>query len=131
MSWSANLAAVDAAVAGYFDGDACTAVAMTKPLRSVNAEAAPDPSRESFDFLGTIEIEPSFQDISSGGGRPSAGDRQFRQVSQTCLTALTTGWPWVPRQGDQVVCAGQRYSVVASPDRDGTGRIALWLNKVI
>lgn len=127
MSWSDNLAAVDAAVAGYFDEEACTAIPMAKA--SANAQIAPDPSREAFEFLATIETEPSFNSLVGAGG-PKGDDRQFRHVAKVCLTALTTDWPWMLKQGDHIDCAGTRYSVAAAPDRDGTPRVAVWLNRV-
>ena len=127
MSWSDNLATVDAAVAGYFDEDACLAIPMAKA--SANAQIDLDPSRDGFAFLATIETEPSFNSMI-GGGNPKGDDRQFRAVAKVCLTALVTAWPWILRQGDHIECNGVRYAVAAAPDRDGTPRIAVWLNKV-
>jgi hypothetical protein len=142
MSWASNLAAADAAVAGYFDQDICEAIAMTKPARSVNAAAALDVSRPSFLFVGTIELDPDMTALGTTEN-PTTRSPGDRKVAKVCLSALVTGpvtmvetselvtgWPWMLRQGDQVLCAGVRYQISASPDRDGTARLVLWLNKV-
>ena len=129
MAWDDDLAATDAAVAGYFDTVAFTAVPMTKPPRAANAEPIPDTDRSAFDFFGSLDIEPEFSSLSSAN-RPSPGDRQIRSVRRLCLTALTTAWPWLLRQGDHVRTASALYVVAAVPDQDGTPRMAYWLNKV-
>lgn len=129
MSWDEALATTDAAVASYFDTAAFTAIAMATPPRAVNADAAPDASRPVFDFVGTLEIEPQFAAFARND-QPSAADRSVRQINRLCLTATTTGWPWVPRQGDRIRSATALYAVSANPDSDGTARVAFWLNRV-
>lgn len=129
MSWSDNLAGTESAVAAYFDDVPFTAVGMKKPARDVNGSMAPDPDRPAFDFMGSVDSEPSFNQIGSSG-RTSASSMGDRQVARTCLTALARDWPWMVRQGDAIKSAGQNYKVVATPDRDGSDRIVIWLNKV-
>ncbi|MEP9378391.1 hypothetical protein ABLE91_16870 [Aquabacter sp. CN5-332] len=129
MGWDDELAAADAAVAGYFDTLSFTAVGMTRPPRASNAAAIVDPARPAFGFLGTLESAPEFTSFADSN-RPTAGDRSVRQITRICLTALTTGWPWVPRQDDRIRSAVALYQVAANPDCDGTARVAIWLNKV-
>lgn len=127
MGWDSNLAAVDALVAGYFDAQVFVIKPMAKPARDVNAVAQPDPSREPFEFRGTLEMDPELNDL--GPNRNAASRTNgARNVARLCLTALATGWPWQPKQSDMLESNGQRY-LVATIDRDGTDRIVLWLNK--
>ena len=129
MSFANDLAAADDAVAGYFDEPGFTAVPMARPARAVNAGEVPDETRAAFHFAGTLDTAPEFTAFASGN-RPTAADRQVRQISRICLSALSTGWPWIPRQGDRIRTASALYMLAASPDTDGTARIVMWLNKV-
>jgi hypothetical protein len=128
VSWSSNLAAVDAAVAGYFDETLVTAVAMKKPAREVNAQPVPDESRASFAFMATIEIDPQMDAIGMTM-RPTSSSDGNRHTAKICLTALATIFPWMPRQGDRLVVGDVTYSIASAPDRDGTDRVVIWLNK--
>lgn len=129
MSWDEDLARADLAAAAYFDTVECTAVAMTKPPRAVNAEAGPDESRPGFTFMASIESAPEFSSLA-GANRPTPADRSVRQVNRICLTALASGWPWMLRQGDRVKAGTALYQVAADPDDDGTARVAVWLNRL-
>jgi hypothetical protein len=129
MSWSDNLAAVDHAVAGYFDEQCVKAIPMAKPARQVNAALVADPSRQSFDFMATIELDPGMDAIGTTM-RPNANSDGSRHVAKVCLTALSSCWPWMPKQNDRLECDGVLYTITAAPDRDGTDRVAYWLNKV-
>ena len=129
MSFANDLAAADGAVAGYFDEPGFTAVPMARPARAVNAGEVPDETRTAFDFAGTLDTAPEFTAFASGN-RPTATDRQVRQISRICLSALTTGWPWIPRQGDRIRTASALYMLAASPDTDGTARIVMWLKRI-
>lgn len=129
MGWDSNLAAADAAVAGYFDTQVFTAHAMTKPLRDVNALPQADPTRPAFEFMGSIELDPDMTALGTPQF-PTPSSPGDRRVAKICLTALSVGWPWMLRQGDQLETGGARYALSAAPDRDGTDRIVLWLNKV-
>lgn len=130
MNWDSALAAADAVAAGYFDTQVFVITPMAKPARDVNAKPQPDPSRAAFEFRGTLESDPELNEL---GANRNAGSRSdgSRNVSRLCLTALATGWAYLPRQGDLLESGDQRYSVAASPDRDGTDRVVLWLNKAI
>ena len=139
MSWDSNLAAVEAAVAGYFDTQAFAAYAMRKPTLAVNKTIEPDPARPSFEFMGTLELDPGLNALGSTENATS-GSIGDRQVARVCLTALSSAWPWMPRQGDIIlhrpIVAGvptdvgaTRYAISAALDRDGSDRIVAWLNK--
>lgn len=129
MSFDTDLAAADAAAAGTFDVPGFTAVALMRAGLAVNAGEIPDPSRPTFDFAGTLDSAPEFTAFADGN-RPTASDRQVRQISRICLSALSTGWPWVPRQGDHIRTATALYRLAASPDTDGTARIVMWLTRI-
>ncbi|MBB3771531.1 hypothetical protein FHS55_002130 [Angulomicrobium tetraedrale] len=130
MSWDDDLARGDAAVAGYFDTGSFTAIPMCKPGLAVNASAdEADPTRESFVFAGSLEFGPEMSAMT-GARTAGAQDRNVRQVFRACLTALATGWPWVPRQGDRIEAGTTLYLVAANAERDGTGRLVFWLNGV-
>lgn len=129
MSWDANLAAADAAVAGYFDEQVFTAIAMARPARDVNALPQADATRPSFEFRGTLEFDPQMTAIGSTQF-PTSNSPADRHVSKVCLTALASAWPWMPRQDDQIAMGDQRYALASAPDRDGTDRVVMWLNRV-
>lgn len=130
MGWDSNLAAMDAVVAGYFDEEAFSAVGMRKPPRDVNALWQQDPDRPSFDFFGSVETDTELGDIGRTGNA-SAKSLADRMTAKTCLTALCTGWAWQVRQGDQILRHqdGSRFTVATAPERDGTDRLVLWLNR--
>lgn len=129
MSWDDALARTDEACARHFDTVACSAIAMCKPERAANAPEGPDPSRPGFGFSASIEFAPELNAMS-GARSSGAADRNVRQVTRVCLTAVTTGWPWMLRQGDRVRTADALYQIAANPDQDGTARVALWLNRI-
>lgn len=129
MTWDAALARADAATAAYFDTQAFVAVAMTKPARQVNAADIEDASRPAFTFMGSLDLAPEFSAFATAN-RPNASDRQTRQVTRICLTALSSAWPWMLRQNDRIRSADALYVVAAAPESDGSARVALWLNKV-
>ncbi|OYX85629.1 MAG: hypothetical protein B7X99_10095 [Rhizobiales bacterium 17-65-6] len=129
MSFADALAAADSAAAGFFDMPGFTALPMARPERASNAPLMPDTSREAFGFSGSLDIAPEFTAFTTGN-RPTAADRQVRQISRICLSALSTGWPWVPREGDRIRTATALYALAASPDTDGTARIVMWLNRI-
>ena len=129
MNWDAALAAADLVTASFFDTTAFRAIPMARPPLQVQADFRPDPDRERFNFMGTIELDPSVNAIGSTehSTSRSLGDRK---VARICLSALATGWPWMLRQGDLLESGGNRYKVSAAPDRDGTDRVVIWLNRV-
>lgn len=129
MSFADDLAATSKVVAGYFDAPGFTAVPVARPGLAVNALEVRDTSREEFSFSGSLRAASEFTAFADGN-RPTAGDRQVRQISRICLSALSTGWPWVPRQGDHIRTASALYRLAASPDSDGTARLVMWLNRI-
>ncbi len=129
MGWDDALAASDAAVAAYFDTLKFDAVGMATASRAVNAPTTTDPDRPRFEFFGSLDVEPEMSAVSNSS-RPNAGDRSIRHISRICLTADTSKWPWMLRQGDRVRTPTAVYMVAVNPDSDGTARVAIWLNKV-
>lgn len=129
MGWDDDLARADLTTAAYFDTVECTAVAWTKPERAVNHIPGPDESRPGFTFFASIETGPEFSSFA-GANRPTPADRNIRQVNRVCLTALATAWPWMLRKDDRVSTGDALYQVVADPERDGTARVAVWLNQI-
>lgn len=130
MSAAEARAQLAASVAGYFDSPVFEAVAMRKPPNVPNGNYEPDLSRLSFDFNGTLETAPSLSAMLNSR-EPKPGDRSIRAVTKICLTALTTGWPWVPKTGDRIRVGDALYQVAFDPDRDGsTDRFAFWLNRI-
>lgn len=127
MGWDADRAKLARAVSGYFDTARCTATGMRKA--GPNADYEVDPARVGFTFFGTIDLSPEMTPATDAN-RPRPSDRNIRLVSRVCLTALTTHWPWQLRQGDRVACAGVLYQVAAAPERDGSDRVAIWLNRL-
>lgn len=127
MGWNDAKALMQSVVAGYFDTTPCTAVAMRKPAPNADYEA--DASRLSFDFLGTIDLAPEMTSALDSR-RPQPSDRNIRLVSKICLTALTTEWPWVLKQGDRIQSGSVIYQVAAAPENDGSDRVAVWLNRI-
>ncbi len=120
---------MEGVVSAYFDTTPFTLTGMTRPTRQVNAPEVADLERPVFEFAGILHFDPDFSTLDRRA-QPSAADRNMRQVSRICLTALCTAWPWQPRQGDRVQGADGLYVLASNPDRDGTGRIVIWLNKV-
>ncbi|WP_323011115.1 hypothetical protein [Paracoccus sp. (in: a-proteobacteria)] len=129
MGWDEHREMMESVVAAYFDTTPFTLTGMTKPARQVNAVEVVDLERPAFEFRGTLHLDPEFSTLDRRA-QPSAADRNIRQVSRICLTALHKAWPWQPRQGDRVQGPDGLYVLASNPDRDGTGRIVIWLNKV-
>lgn len=127
MAWDDALARTDEACARHFDTVACSAIAMHR--LGPNTDFAPDTSRASFGFSASLESSPELSAMADAN-RPRPSDRNIRQVTKTCLTAVTTGWPWMLRQGDRVQVGPVVYQVAANPDQDGTVRVAIWLNRI-
>lgn len=130
MSWDDALAAADRVAAGIFDTPGFTAVPMRQPERAANATPIADPDRVAFGFAGTLESAPELSALANSNA-PRPADRAVRHVAKTCLTALASGWPWLPRQGDRIRAPdGALYQLAAAPDSDGTARLAFWLNRL-
>lgn len=126
MDWEAALALTDRVCAGTFDSTPCRLQPMATGA-TVNHKSMHDPDRVSFDFLGTIDLEPPSDRIARHipadmGARSSA-------VSYAAvLTALVKDWPFLPRHDDIVLAGGIKWKIAAKED-DGSGRPAWYLNK--
>lgn len=126
MDWDDAAPILDAAVAETFD----TATFTVVPLRegaSVNHPKMPDGTRAGFDFVGSIDIGPPVV-----GNRPNlSADPVIEREGvayEAVVTALDTGWPYVPRRGDQLEHDGVSWSI-ADLGRDGTPRRVLYVNR--
>ena len=128
MSWSAHLAAADDAAASYFDETLCLLQPRAPGLGvSVNHSEVDDPDRAVFEFLGTIDLEPP-ADRLTRHMPVDPGTRSGAVSYGAVLTALTTGWPYLPKRGDHVVAGGVTWKIAAKED-DGSNRPAWYLNR--
>lgn len=127
MDFRDAMAAMDAAVAETFDADAFRAMPRTAGI-GVNAPRGADPLRAEFDFMGSLERGPAVLPVSQ---RP-AGDPGSVRVPvshEAVVTALASGWPWVPVRLDHLVLGGERWEIVDLID-DGSPRKAFLVNRV-
>lgn len=126
MSWKDDLAATDNLVAGYFDTDSCRLVPRIAGI-GVNHGRQDDASREAFDFLGSLDEQPSGDLMARHrSSDPAAG--KANPYYDAVLTALVTGWPWLPRRDDHVVVGGVTWRIMADAT-DGTARRAWYMNR--
>lgn len=127
--WDAAKAMLEETVAGVFDVTPCVMLPMTDGL-SVNHNPQADAARSSFDFIGTIHLEPPTDRIA----RYPAGDPGTRAGAvsyEAVLTAHVGAWPWFPKMKDMVqdTVTGAVYRVEAA-ERDGSSRPAIYLSRV-
>lgn len=130
MAWDDMLRTADQAVASFFDEDLFLAQDFHRPARtSPNAPLVTNTANQAFEFRGSIDFEPSINAFG-GATRSSSDDAGPRHVTQICISALTTGWPWLPQTGDRLTRAkdGSPYTI-AAVDTDGTDRIVFWVNR--
>jgi hypothetical protein len=127
MSWKENLAAMDRMVAGYFDEDECRLISQMNGI-SGNHPSAPDPSRPTFDFLGTVELQPP-SDIHRRAKPSDPGTRGDVVSYDAVLTAFVTDWPWRPFPKDILKTAAKTYRVETS-EKDGSDRPAYYLTEI-
>lgn len=125
--WNEAAALMDAAVADVFDEDTLTLLPRRKGT-SVNSAGEDDTSRGTFDFIGSFELAPAGLQASR---RPAGDPGTFRDpVShEAVITAVHGSWPWAARRKDHLLYGGRRWSV-DDIGEDGTGRIALYVNRV-
>lgn len=124
MSWKNDLAATDALVARYFDEVACTLNPRIGGA-GVNHARQDDPDRESFDFMGSIDEQPS-GDLMARHRTGDPGSAKSNPYFDAVLTALVSGWPWLPRKDDHVVTSDATWRIAAAA-ADGTDRQAWYL----
>lgn len=128
MSWDENLAAADLAVADYFDQGACTLL-PTAPGPTANYKRGPDPNRQPFDFLATIELEPPSDRIA----RHLSSDTGIRNGTvsyDAVMTALISSWPYLPQRDDQVAVDGVAAWKIVAKEQDGSLRPAWYLARI-
>jgi len=130
VAWDDMLKEVDRATANFFDDEEFTAFDLHRPANtSPNAPMVANAANTAFPFMGSIDFEPSINAFG-GGSRPSADDNGPRHVTQICISASITGWPWLPQTGDRLTRMkdGIAYSIAAF-DSDGTDRVVFWVNR--
>jgi len=124
--WQAALRLTDETVQATFDDVACTMKPRSAGV-GVNHGRQDDPSRAPFPFSGSIDLQPSGDLLARNrSGDPSAG--KANPYFDAVLTALVTGWTWLPRKGDHVVTDGVTWIIMAEAT-DGGERRAWYLNR--
>lgn len=127
MDWEAALALTDHVCAGTFDKTPCRLQPMASGMTVNHKTTVNDPTRDPFDFMGTIDLEPPADRIPRH--TPSDMGARTGAVSYgAVLTALVKDWPYIPRHGDVVMAGVIRWKIAAKED-DGSGRPAWYLNK--
>lgn len=126
MDWDAASAALDERAAEVFDTQTFRLVPR-KAGASVNHGLVSDPDRDAFAFAGTLEFNPP----GIASERRMAADPSGRQQAiffEAVITALTSGWPWLPRRDDLIEHGGEVYRVMGI-DADGSPRRAIHVNR--
>lgn len=124
VDWTAARQMTERKVSAVFDVQTCT----LKPRRdgvSVNHGRQDDSSRVSFDFIGTIDLQPSGELLArhrSQDPAAHAANPHFDAV----LTANAEGWPHMPRKGDHVASSVDVWEIAAVAT-DGGIRKAYYL----
>ncbi len=126
VDWAAARQMTVRKVSAVFDGRPCT----LRPRRdgvSVNHGRQDDSSRDPFDFVCTIDEQPSGDLLGRHrGGDP--GSRDANPYFDAVLTANTEAWPYLPRKGD-LVLDGELVWQLAAEAADGGVRKAFYLTK--
>ena len=127
VDWQAARAFTEAACAEIFDVTLCRLVGRSAGS-TMNHKEQDDPSRVPFDFLGSIDLEPSGDMIRR---YPSADPQTGSSVVsyEAVLSAHVGLWPWLPKIGDHVVTANKTWRIEASR-KDGSSRPAWFLSGV-
>lgn len=126
VDWAAARRMTEQKVSAVFDRHSCT----LKPRRdgvSVNHGRQDDDSRAPFDFVGTIDEQPSGELLA----RHRSGDPGSRDANphfDAVLTANTEAWPYLPKKGDHVIGALNTWQIDADAI-DGGLRKAFYLVK--
>ena len=130
MDWDTAAAFTERAVAAVFDTVACQMVPMTLPHggRDGNARPVADGAREGFGFLATLDLEPS-QDSIPRHLTADPGVNGMQVAYDAVVTALVTGWPWLPRRGDRIGVGAVLYEIKLERV-DGSPRRAFYVNRV-
>ncbi|MCZ7501257.1 hypothetical protein [Agrobacterium sp. ST15.13.015] len=127
---------VDWEAARAFTEDACAATFDTKtgrligrrPGATVNHSEQDDPARAPFDFMCSVDLEPTSDIIRR---YPSADPQSGNGVISydAVITAHVGSWPWSPRMGDHIVIGDKTWRVEASR-KDGSNRPAWFVSEV-
>ena len=126
MDWNAASATLDERVAEAFDIQTFRVVPRTAGT-SVNHGLVADTDRVAFEFRGTLELNPP----GIASERRMATDPSGRQQSiffVGVITALTTGWAYLPRRDDLIEHGAEVYRVMGI-DADGSARRAIHVNR--
>lgn len=86
-----------------------------------------DPNRAPFEFLGTLDEQPSGDLLA----RHRASDPESLASNpyfEAVITAVTTGWAYMPRKLDFILRGSDTWLVMASA-RDGGNRRAFYVNR--
>ena len=126
VDWTSARAFTEQACAEIFDVTPCR-LQPRAPGATVNHGEVDDGGRGSFEFLGTIDLEPPADRLTRHMS-VDTGTRSGAVSYDAVLTALTTGWPYQPRRGDHVISGGATWKIVAN-EQDGSNRPAWYLNK--
>lgn len=132
VDWAAARAFTELACAEIFDVTPCRLQPRRQGLTANHAEND-DPDRQAFDFLGTIDLDPSGERLQRR--RPSDPAVDGRNVVyDAILSAHVGGWPYFPRKGDHVLegeggPSGKAWKI-ADKIQDGSNRPAWYLTKL-
>jgi hypothetical protein len=130
IDWTAAKAMTLATTASVFDKTLCRMLPMVAPAdgRDLNASLAPDAGRAEFEFLATLDLEPSQDSIPRHLSLDPGVDAKI-VAYDAVITAMTDAWPWLPRRRDRVRIGSDLYEI-ALDRRDGSPRMAFYMNKV-
>ncbi|AID18323.1 hypothetical protein PPF1_10 [Rhizobium phage vB_RleM_PPF1] len=126
MDWQAAEALTENVCATVFDKTPCT-LRPRKSGISPNHKAGPDPDRQPFDFLGTIELEPP-SDRLPRHQSVDPGIRNGTVSYDAVLTAHAGAWPYRPKRGDHVVSGTDAWEIAAD-GQDGSIRLVYFLTR--
>lgn len=138
MNFDGALAAADRVAAAVFDARWFTATRMRPPGLEVNAPPVADTAVPPFVFRGSLDEMPRLSPTGmSGRDHFEAQGLGARTGGRLCLTALAADWPWMPASGTLIEAwpglpgagVAERLTVAFQPERDGTRRVVLWLNR--
>jgi hypothetical protein len=130
IDWTAAKARTLAMTASVFDRALCRMLPMVAPAggRDLNAAPVPDAGRSEFDFLATLDLEPSQDSIPRHLSVDPAIDAKI-VAYDAVITAMTDTWPYLPKRRDRVSIGADLYEIVLDR-RDGSPRMAFYINRV-
>lgn len=131
IDWTAAKAMTLATTASIFDKTLCRMLPMVAPAdgRDLNASLAPDAGRAEFEFLATLDLEPSQDSIPRHLSLDPGVDAKI-VAYDAVITAMTDAWPWLPRRRDRALIIGSDLFEIVLDRRDGSPRMAFYVNKV-